>query len=133
MVEYSATTPRFSAASPNGRSRSINRVLWPDSWARDTAKLQASMVTPSPPLAPRNTRSRPPVFFGRCVAGRLAVALTSASAMVLCAKGNVRNSRAPAQGPARFDPYSTDSGDFTGRLTAADRPNGDRLSAGTSY
>jgi hypothetical protein len=37
------------------------------------------------------------------------------------------------QGPARFDPYSTDSGDFIDRLTAADRPNGDRLSAATSY
>ena len=64
IVEYSATTPRFSAASPSGRSRSISSVLWLDSWAMDTAKLQASVVTPSPPLAPRNTSSLPPVFFG---------------------------------------------------------------------
>ncbi len=97
-VEYSATMPRFSAASPMGRPRSINNVLWPDSWARATAKLQATVVTPEPPLAPRNTSILPWVLFSARVGGwTVSAARSRASLMVLCLKGRVRYSRAPAR------------------------------------
>ena len=56
MVEYSATMPRFSAASPKGRSRSISSVFWFGSCASATAKLHASVVTPAPPLAPMKVK-----------------------------------------------------------------------------
>src|ERR1700684_4189585 len=56
-VEYSVTIPRLRAASPRGRPRSINNVLWLDSWATETAKLAAIVVTPTPPFAPRKTKT----------------------------------------------------------------------------
>ena len=89
--------PRFSAASPSGRSRSISSVFWLDSWASATAKLQASVVAPAPPLAPMNASSFPSAFFAvrdhrpprRGPHQRLRHTLRS--------NGSVRNSRAPAR------------------------------------
>ena len=95
-VEYSATIPRLSAASPSGRSRSIIKVFSADSWVRASAKLQAIVVTPTPPLAPRKTNNLPPACFGRRISGRRAETRSRASAMVVWSKGSVRNSRTPA-------------------------------------
>ena len=97
MAENSAAIPRFNAASPSGRSRSISRVLSPESLAIATAKLQASIVVPAPPLDPMNAKSLPAGFFAGRVVGRRAAARTSASATMSGENGSVRNSRAPAR------------------------------------
>src|ERR1035441_554784 len=96
-MECSALIPRLIAAHPSGRLRSIKRVFFLDSWASDTAKLQARVVTPEPPLALRNTSNLPSAFFGGRDAERRAEARARASAMAPGSKGRVRNSRAPAR------------------------------------
>ncbi len=72
-------------------------MLRPDSLASAKAKLLAMVVTPEPPLAPRNTINLPLTFLAGLIAGRRTEARTKASAMVLGAMGWVRNSRAPAR------------------------------------
>src|ERR1035441_1981544 len=88
--------PRFSAASPRGRSRSINTAFWAHSCTSDTAKLQATVVTPEPPLPPRKTNTFPPgLLEGMRVEGRREDARDNASFRGPSATGCERNSRAP--------------------------------------
>ena len=96
-AENSAVMPRFNAASPSGKSRSISSVFSCDSLASATAKLQASVVAPAPPLEPTNANSFPAAFFVVRTTGWRAAARISASATTLCSSGSVRNSRAPAR------------------------------------
>src|SRR3954462_8047152 len=93
----------------------MSSVLRPDSLAAATAKLDARVVTPDPPLAPKKTHSFPS---GRLEPGvvRIAVrrtaARTMASATVPDLNGNARNSRAPARmqriisSESAFDEYT---------------------------
>src|SRR6266700_7960954 len=78
----------------------MSRVFFPDSRATEIAKLEARVVTPEPPFAPKKTHNLPSGLFDagvvRMVVRRTA-ARTMASATAPGVNGSVRNSRAPAR------------------------------------
>src|SRR5215469_4382583 len=70
--------------------RALIRIL-----GQAIARLQTSVVTPEPPLAPRNTSSLP-VMGGRLAELRRAIARSRASTTAPALRGTERYSRAPA-------------------------------------
>ena len=78
-TEKRGSTPKNTAASPYARCRSINSVGWLEAARSAVARLTATVVVPTPPLAPSTATVRPIIGFVTTRATRCTAASTSVS------------------------------------------------------